>query len=144
MNLTTISLGENQLSGTIPPSIFNLSSITVLHVGINQIQGSLPWDLGITLPNLQNLGVFTNQFTGSIPPSISNASNLELIQVGGNKFSGNMPSLENLHKLQWLSITSNQLGNGGANNLSFLCSLTNVTSLELLAVNDQQFWWSLT
>ncbi|XP_059458587.1 probable LRR receptor-like serine/threonine-protein kinase At3g47570 [Corylus avellana] len=139
INLTTIVLDSNQLSGTIPPSIFNLSSIRVLGVGHNQIQGSLPWDLGITLPNLQDLGVGTNQFIGSIPPSISNASNLLFIQFGTNKFSGNMPSLEKLHKIERLSTTLNQLGNGGANDLSFLCSLTNATRLELLAINANNF-----
>jgi Leucine-rich repeat (LRR) protein len=139
MNLLLISLGENQLSGTISPSIFNLSSIRVLHVGVNQIHGSLPWDLGITLPNLQNLGIFMNQFTGSIPPSISNASNLERIQFSLNKFSGNVPSLEKLHRLRWLSACVNHLGSGGADDLSFLCSLTNSTNLEMLGMKANNF-----
>jgi Leucine-rich repeat (LRR) protein len=140
MNLTAVSFSSNQFSGTIPPSIFNLSSITILDVGLNQIQGSLPWDLGITLPNLQFFSVANNKFTaGSIPPSISNASNLERLDFGGNKFTGNMPSFEKLHRLQWLSTTYNHLGSGGADDLSFLCSLTNATSLELLAVNVNNF-----
>ncbi|XP_062154966.1 probable LRR receptor-like serine/threonine-protein kinase At3g47570 [Alnus glutinosa] len=140
MNLTAVSFSSNQFSGTIPPSIFNLSSITILDVGLNQIQGSLPWDLGITLPNLQFFSVANNKFTaGSIPPSISNASNLERLDFGGNKFTGNMPSFEKLHRLQWLSTTYNHLGSGGADDLSFLCSLTNATSLELLAINVNNF-----
>ena len=32
---------ENRLSGTIPPSIFNLSSLEKFDVGVNQIQGRL-------------------------------------------------------------------------------------------------------
>ncbi|XP_059455993.1 probable LRR receptor-like serine/threonine-protein kinase At3g47570 [Corylus avellana] len=139
MNLTIIVIAENQFSGTIPPSIFNLSSIRVLHVDYNKIQGSLPWNLGITLPNLQDIDIFMNQFTGSIPPSISNASNLELIQLGENKFSGNMSSLEKLHRLQWLGTQENHLGSGGADDLSFLCSLTNATSLEVLAIGENNF-----
>jgi Leucine-rich repeat (LRR) protein len=139
MNLTVIALGLNQFSGTIPPSIFNLSSITNFDVGVNQIHGNLPLELGITLPNLQNLAIAFNQFTGSIPPSISNASNLEAIQILSNKFSGNMPSLEKLHRLRWLSTTDNYLGRGGADDLSFLCSLTNATGLELLAININNY-----
>ncbi|XP_062155294.1 probable LRR receptor-like serine/threonine-protein kinase At3g47570 [Alnus glutinosa] len=140
MNLTVIALGENQFSGTIPPSIFNLSSITVLDVARNQIQGSLPWDLGITLPNLQIFFVSHNKFTaGSIPPSISNASNLERLNFNDNKFTRNMPSFKKLRRLQFFSTTNNHLGSGGADDLSFLCSLTNATSLELLAINANNF-----
>jgi Leucine-rich repeat (LRR) protein len=140
MNLTTLALGVNQLSGTIPPSIFNLSSITILDVVANQIQGSLPWDLGITLPNLKVFSVAMNKFiAGSIPPSISNASNLENLNFGVNKFTGNMPSFEKLHRLQDFSISSNHLGSGGIDDLSFLCSLTNATSLERLTIDANNF-----
>ena len=34
-------MSSNRLSGTIPPSIFNLSSIIQFDVGNNQIQGSV-------------------------------------------------------------------------------------------------------
>ncbi|XP_059457827.1 probable LRR receptor-like serine/threonine-protein kinase At3g47570 [Corylus avellana] len=139
MSLQYIALASNNLSGTIPPSIFNLSFITNFDVGVNQIQGSLPLELGITLPNLQNLAVSMNQFTGSIPPSISNASNLESLTVGENSFTGNVPSLEKLHKLYRLSTTNNYLGSGEADDLSFLLSLTNATSLELLAIDGNNF-----
>jgi Leucine-rich repeat (LRR) protein len=140
MNLTVLTLARNQFSGTIPPSIFNLSSITLLDVGQNQIQGSLPWDLGITLPNLQSFSVAINNFIAvSIPPSISNASNLEYLNFVLNKFTGNMPSFEKLHRLQMLSATYNHLGSGGADDLSFLCSLTNATSLEWSAINANNF-----
>ncbi|XP_062155287.1 probable LRR receptor-like serine/threonine-protein kinase At3g47570 [Alnus glutinosa] len=140
MNLTVISFSSNHFSGTIPPSIFNLSSIKILNVGENQIQGSLPWDLGITLPNLKSFSVSSNKFTaGSIPHSISNASNLERLDFGWNKFTGNMPSFEKLRWLQFLSTSLNHLGSGGADDLNFLCSLTNATSLELLAINGNNF-----
>ncbi|XP_062155284.1 probable LRR receptor-like serine/threonine-protein kinase At3g47570 [Alnus glutinosa] len=140
MNLTAIAFSLNQFSGTIPPSIFNISSITILDVGYNQIQGSLPWDLGITLPNLQIFYVARNKFTaGSIPHSISNASNLERLDFGGNKFTGNMPSFEKLRWLQFLSTSHNHLGSGGADDLNFLCSLTNATSLEQLAIDGNNF-----
>jgi Leucine-rich repeat (LRR) protein len=138
MNLTTISIYSNQFSGTIPPSLFNLSSITIIDIEFNQIHGRLPWDLGLTLPNLNILFIGANQFTGSIPPSISNASNLQLFNIALDSFTGNVPSLENL-QLQWWSTTGNHLGSGKADDLSFLCSLTNSSSLELLAINGNNY-----
>ncbi|CAK9149417.1 unnamed protein product [Ilex paraguariensis] len=104
-NLTVIALGGNRLSGVIPPSIFNLSSLTGFDVIHNEhLHGSFPFDIGITLPNLRFLGLGSNQFTGSIPNSIANASNLEVFTVSFNNFNGKVPTMEKLHKLQHLSI----------------------------------------
>ncbi|KAG6734397.1 hypothetical protein I3842_01G270900, partial [Carya illinoinensis] len=139
VNLETIFIGGNQLSVTVPPSIFNLSSIRMFDVGFNQIQGSLPMDLGTTLSNLQKFSIASNQFTGTIPPSISNASNMERLQFTLNKLIGSVPSLENLRRLRILSTTKNHVGSGGADDLKFLCSLTNATSLEVLNININNF-----
>jgi hypothetical protein len=129
----------NRLSGTIPRSIFNISSLMTFVVSENQIQGSLPSDIGITLPNIQTLLFSDNQFTGSIPVSISNASNLNMFELGKNQLIGKVPSLEKLNQLMFLSILLNHLGNGGTNDLSFLCSLTNATDLMILDINGNNF-----
>jgi Leucine-rich repeat (LRR) protein len=96
-------------------------------------------DIGITLPNIQFFSVSDNQFTGSIPVYITNASNLYLLQVDTNKLSGKVPSLEKLNRMNSFSISFNNLGNGGENDLSFLCSLTNSTYLTTLAINVNNF-----
>uniref|UniRef100_A0A2N9G988 Protein kinase domain-containing protein n=1 Tax=Fagus sylvatica TaxID=28930 RepID=A0A2N9G988_FAGSY len=137
--LLLFSVAENRLSGTIPPSIFNLSSLTIFDVGLNQIQGSLPSDIGITLPNIKYLSIFSNQFTGSIPVSISNASNLYLLQLNDNNLSGKVPSLEKINRMNIFNIGWNNLGNGGENDLSFLCSLTNSSNLTSLVININNF-----
>ena len=137
--LTFLSVSKNTLSGVIPPSIFNLSSLTILNVGFNKIQGSLPSNISITLPNIERLGIAENQFTGSIPASISNASNLERFEVFENKLVGKVPSLEKLNRLSFFIISINNLGNGVANDLSFLCSLTNATNLVALDISSNNF-----
>ena len=129
----------NSLSGIIHPLFFNISSITVIDIGLNQIQGHLPLDIGNTLPNLEIFTIHGNQFTRSIPISISNASNLCTLNLGVNKLTGKVHSLEKLTRITLFSITQNHLGNGGANNLSFLCSLTNSTNLRDLEINTNNF-----
>ncbi|XP_065625273.1 probable LRR receptor-like serine/threonine-protein kinase At3g47570 [Quercus suber] len=131
--------GSNRLFGTIPPSIFNLSSLTVFAIATNQIQGRLPSEIGITLPNIEFLNVAQNQFTRPIPVSISNASNLNVLVLSLNTLRGKVPSLEKLNRISFFATTSNNLGNGGANDLSFLCSLTNATYLTVLGINDNNF-----
>ncbi|CAN1143750.1 Probable LRR receptor-like serine/threonine-protein kinase At3g47570 [Linum perenne] len=101
-SLTGLYLNFNNLSGEIPASIFNLTSLTKMLFDFNYLlNGSLPWNLGISLPNLEQFDVGVNQFTGSVPPSLSNASNLHLgnlstslkrLSFHTNKISGNIPS----------------------------------------------------
>ncbi|XP_030963027.1 probable LRR receptor-like serine/threonine-protein kinase At3g47570 [Quercus lobata] len=137
--LKIFAVGSNRLSGTIPPLFFNISSITKIDVAVNQIQGHLPSDIGITLPNLETFTISNNQFIGSIPISISSASNLHILNLAENKLTGKVPSLEKLNRVRLFSIAENQLGNGGANDLSFLCSLSNATNLRDLEINTNNF-----
>ncbi|XP_030965907.1 LRR receptor-like serine/threonine-protein kinase EFR [Quercus lobata] len=137
--LKIFAVGSNRLSGTIPPLFFNISSITKIDVAVNQIQVHLPSDIGITLPNLETITVSKNQFIGSIPISISSASNLHILNLAKNKLTGKVPSLEKLNRMRLFSVAENQLGNGGANDLSFLCSLSNATNLRDLEINTNNF-----
>ncbi|CAI0549978.1 unnamed protein product [Linum tenue] len=133
----------NNLHGEIPASIFNLSSLLTLAFGFNQLHGSLPKNLGISLPNLQWLDVTDNQFSGSVPASLSNASNLVILQLAVNNFTGSMPSMRSSHKLVNLIIDGNSLGSVKANDLSFLSSLTNVSSLKVVEIYKNYFGGSL-
>ncbi|KAG5235287.1 LRR receptor serine/threonine-protein kinase [Salix suchowensis] len=138
-NLRVLNLMDNMFSGFIPPSIFNLSLLTGLDIGFNLFHGNIPSDIGISLPNLEFFSIASNQFTGSIPVSISNASNLELLQVSLNNLTGEVPTLEKLHRLNFFTLSSNHLGSGQANDLNFLSSLTNSTTLGYLSIKRNNF-----
>ena len=131
-----MALALNGLSGTIPPSLSNLSSLVALGLAYNHLHGNLPSNFGITLPNLQELGLSNNRFTGFIPVSLSNASYMEYFSSNFNNLIGKVPSLENLPRLQFFSVTSNNLGYGELEDLGFMSSLTYVSNLEILAQND--------
>ncbi|CAL1363822.1 unnamed protein product [Linum trigynum] len=133
----------NNLHGEVPASIFNLSALLTLSFGFNQLHGNLPRNLGISLPNLQMLDVAHNQFSGSIPASLSNASNLVLLQLNTNNFTGSMPSMRSSNRLEHLYIYKNSLGSGEANDLSFLSSLTNASSLKSLIIHTNHFGGNL-
>ncbi|CAN1836897.1 Probable LRR receptor-like serine/threonine-protein kinase At3g47570 [Linum perenne] len=114
--LKFLRLYNNNFIGEIPASIFNLSSLKDLWLGYNyQLRGNLPWNLGMSLPNLDNFDVAFNQFTGMPPPSLSNASNLILLQLYSNNFTGSMPSMANSNKLKVFIIGNNSLGSGATN-----------------------------
>ena len=137
--LSFFGVDANNLVGIVPPSLFNLSSLRLFDVGVNQIQGNLPWDIGITLSNIEIFSIAMNQFPGSIPISISNASNLDQLQLSENKLSGKVTSFEKLNRISFFSISSNNLGNGWADDLNFLCSLRNATYLTFLTIDSNNF-----
>ncbi|XVF24097.1 hypothetical protein REPUB_Repub13aG0098000 [Reevesia pubescens] len=91
------------------------------------------------MPYLEILAISDNQLTGTFPASISNASNLIQLEIVLNKFTGNFPSFNKMEKLQWFDIAGNHLGGGGEDDLNFLCTLTNATGLQVLAMSSNNF-----
>ena len=137
--LADFTFGVNSLSGTIPSSIYNMSSLVRFSAPLNQLYGILPPELGLTLPNLDTFNILSNQFRGLIPSTLSNASKISDLQLRNNSFTGKVPSLAGLHNLQRLVLNFNNLGNNEDDDLGFLYPLANTTSLEILAINHNNF-----
>ncbi|MCX6583459.1 MAG: carboxypeptidase regulatory-like domain-containing protein [Candidatus Aminicenantes bacterium] len=152
----TISLGGNQLIGSIPSELGNLSNLQTLEIYENQLSGSIPAEIG-NLSNLHWLGLHNNQLNGSIPPGLGNLSNLTNLNLDNNQLSGGIPSqLGNLSNLQELWLPGNQLSGsippqlGNLNNLKYIglsmnqmCGnippeLGNLSNLMGLNLNDNQ------
>ena len=132
--LQQFDFSQNNLSGEIPPSLYNISSVTYFGVGSNYLFGVLPSNMGLMLPNLRILEMRFNLFRGPIPVSLCNASHLQILSLSGNNFSGPVPSnLGSLQDLQQLYLASNQLE---AHDWSFFTSLTNCRKLKHLFLQD--------
>ncbi|KAL6906131.1 hypothetical protein ACP4OV_003732 [Aristida adscensionis] len=122
-------MSYNSLSGTVPACLYNISSLTYLNLAINYFNGSIPFDIGYTLPRIESLIFQENYIQGQIPPSLANTTNLEYLNLAHNGFRGVIPSFGSLYKLNKLNLVSNQLEAG---DWSFLSSLTNCTQLQVL------------
>jgi len=134
-----ITLQNNNLNGTIPSQIGNLSRLGSLVVSGNSLlTGSIPTSIG-NLNNLTDIFLFGNNLTGSIPNSISHLTNLRTLVIADNDFTNsNIPnSISNLTNLVWLNLSNNNL-NG--NIPSFIGSLNNLTQLYL---NNNNFSGSI-
>ena len=112
-SLTTLDLRSNDLTGSIPSELGSLSSLTELHlnsnVGGNWFTGTIPSELG-NLSNLTSLDLSGNDLTGTIPAELGNLSNLQGLGFRGNRLTGTIPTeLANLTNLQQLDLSYNEL-----------------------------------
>jgi len=126
--VTNIVLNTNNLSGTMPIELGNLTNLIELDFEVNQISGVLPVELG-DLSNLTSLQLWGNQLTGSIPTELGNLSSLQKLDLNGNQLSGPIPGeIGNLTQLTQLQLHQNQLTGFIPPELQ---NLTNLVYLEL-------------
>jgi hypothetical protein len=148
-SITNLDLSNNQFSGIIPPSIWNISTnlavlnlsgnnffgnlpnvtnpqslLETLSMSKNQLNGELP-DLS-SFPQLKTLDLSYNQFNGSISPSVwNNISKLNVLNLSNNKLYGKLPTMKDLqycpNSLKSLNLGGNNLTGLFPSNL-FNCS----------------------
>ncbi|KAG8383540.1 hypothetical protein BUALT_Bualt04G0024100 [Buddleja alternifolia] len=108
-NVTTVSLSNMGLSGTLSPRIGILKMLTTLQLQGNGITGKIPDEFG-NLTSLTMLDLENNNLTGEIPPSLGNLKSLTFMILNQNKLSGSIPeSLSSLTNLVSLQLASNSL-----------------------------------
>ena len=106
-NLEDINLASNNLTGPIPPQLSQLEQLVNLRLHINTLNGLLPADLG-NLTNLKTLYLSGNDFTGSIPEKWGDLSDLQILLLNTNNLSGPVPTaIGNLKDLTTLRIAGN-------------------------------------
>jgi hypothetical protein len=82
--VTSLSLPQRDLWGTIVSELGLLQSLRVLDLSNNQLRGSIPSELG-RLAALQSLNLSNNQYlSGSFPLELTTLSSLESVLVQGN------------------------------------------------------------
>jgi len=107
--LQRLYLDSNQLTGTIPSELGQLANLMLLALSGNQLTGRLPSTLG-QLAQLQKLYASNNQLTGTIPTELGQLTQLRSLYIYNNQFTGTIPSeLGQLTQLSHLSLGGNQL-----------------------------------
>ena len=136
-NLQDLYLQNNQLIGSIPPELGNLTNLQDFYLHINQLSGSIPAELG-NLVNLDHLDLDNNQLSGNIPSELGDLTNLQDLYLQNNQLSGNIPpQLGNLTNLQYLYLDLNQLS------ASIPPELGNLANLQTLGLGSNQLSGSI-
>jgi Leucine-rich repeat (LRR) protein len=136
-HVTELDLRLNQLTGSIPPELGELSSLLELNLSNNEISGSIPPELG-NLSSLHTLWLSNNQLTGGIPPELGGLSSLWYLFLEHNQLTGNIPpELGNLSGVQFLFLSTNQLSG------SIPPEISNLSNLSGLALSYNQLTGSI-
>ncbi|RVW62784.1 Receptor-like protein 12 [Vitis vinifera] len=133
LNVGSLYLGNNSFSGPIPLNIGELSSLEILDVSCNLLNGSIP----SSISKLKYLGVINlsnNHLSGKIPKNWNDLPWLDTVDLSKNKMSGGIPS--------WMcsksSLTQLILGDNNLSGEPFP-SLRNYTGLYSLDLGNNRF-----
>jgi hypothetical protein len=89
--ITEISLSNYGLSGQLPPSLVQLTSLNMFKVEKNSLFGSIPWEYFYSLTSLSYLFLNENDFQGSIPADINRLAHVNLLKLRENNLVGTIP-----------------------------------------------------
>ncbi|XP_027357255.1 receptor-like protein EIX2 [Abrus precatorius] len=154
VNLQYLDLSNNSFIGPIPYSfnqLINLQSVDIssnkldrmisvgkewssimprlefLNLSNNQINGSLPGNMGHIMPNLHTLILKSNQISGSIPVSLCQVM-IGYLELSNNNLSGEIPNCGN-HNLFHLNLANNQINGTLPKNIDHI--MPQITNLLL-------------
>lgn len=91
-SLKWLQLNNNGFHGELPLSLRNSTLLSFLDVSENRFSGNIPeWINGMNLPNLRVLQLHKNSFRGSIPLQLCELLQLQILDVAGNNLTGTIP-----------------------------------------------------
>jgi len=125
-HVTKLSLIANNLTGTVPAEIANLTRLVYLSLDHNHLSGVIPQEI-TTIAGLKRLVLDDNLLTGNIPPGIGALEKLESLGLNKNQLEGPIPAeVEYLRNLEKLRLASNRLTGPIPTGLRGLSALANL------------------
>ncbi|GLT32389.1 hypothetical protein SLA2020_070600 [Shorea laevis] len=130
-DVSFFSISNNNLHGTIYESICNFTSLQVLDLSNNFLNGTIPQCLTGMMYVLDLSG---NNLSGNISDTFPSDCWIETLALNGNHLEGKIPrSLANCTNLEVLDLGNNQI------NDTFPCHLKNKSNLQVLVLSSNNF-----
>jgi hypothetical protein len=109
LELITLDLSGNNITGSIPPALGSMKKLRDLLLQQNSLMGTFPEEL-TRLTGLHQLHLGENKLEGEIPQIIDRMKNLRSLALSSNTFVGHFPHVEPLTLLLRLHLDDNQFG----------------------------------
>ncbi|KAK6915310.1 LOW QUALITY PROTEIN: Leucine-rich repeat [Dillenia turbinata] len=123
-NLEVLELWKNSLTGPLPVSPGMNSPLQWLDMSSNSLSGEIPPNL-FASGNLTKLILFNNSFAGNIPTHLTSCPSLVRVRMQNNLISGAIPfGFGDLPKLQRLELSNNNLTGKNPEEITFSMSLS--------------------
>ncbi|KAL2502434.1 putative leucine-rich repeat receptor-like serine/threonine-protein kinase [Forsythia ovata] len=106
-----LTLSQKSLRGTIAPSLFNLSYLSILDLSGNFFEGRIPAELG-SASRLEEISLSSNLLEGYIPNELGFLHQLVYLNFGSNKLIGDIPMslfCNSSSSLKYLDLSNNSL-----------------------------------
>ena len=134
MKLERLFISINNLTGGIPPSFGNLSSLKYFIAMYNNLVGNI-LDVVGQLKSLRLFAIGINKLSGIIPSFLYNVSFLQILSVPDSQLNGTLPLNIglNLPNLQHLVVATNDFFR------SIPASLCNATQFQYIDLGNNNF-----
>ncbi|CAN6279191.1 unnamed protein product [Urochloa humidicola] len=115
LGLMTVDLSRNHFIGQVPSTFGKLSELLVLSLDNNKLEAkdNASWEFSYALRNcssLQVLSIAENRLQGAIPDYVGHLKSLQQLYLSGNNLSGIVPpTIGNLTRLILLDLSGNNL-----------------------------------
>ena len=120
--MVSIVLIEGKVGGTLPVEYGRLTNLTTIFIQDMELTGTIPEELLKNTPKMDMLAFGNNRLTGTIPSSLASLPLLRDLQLTGNFFTGTIPAqLGNLELKMSKFCTHNRI--------LFLAAISNLTSI---------------
>ncbi|MFT3750095.1 MAG: T9SS type A sorting domain-containing protein [Agriterribacter sp.] len=134
--ITGIYLSNNKLNGSIPESIYELSALKYLYLNNNQITGGISTRVG-DLQMMIELVLDHNKLTGQLPVSLGRMARMTDLILSNNQLSGTIPKELGRTWLHDLDLSYNQFSG------SLPSELATIPYLLALRLNNNSFSGSI-
>ncbi|CAL4951775.1 unnamed protein product [Urochloa decumbens] len=125
----------NNLTGKIPLSFCDVTSIQLLDLSYNNFSGPIPSCLMEGAGGMLSLNLKENMLRGEFPDNIKESCSFEALDFSGNLIEERLPrSLISCKHLEVLDVGNNQISD------SFLCWMSTLDKLEVLVLKSNKFF----
>ncbi|KAM7274020.1 hypothetical protein ACFE04_028684 [Oxalis oulophora] len=131
-SLRTLCLADNDIAGGVLDILGQIKSLSVVDVSNNRITDSIPSSFSL-LKNVTTLNFASNYLYGSIPATLASVTKLRLLNLSDNMFTSSIPNeLGKLSSLVDLDLSRNSLSG------SLPVEFGGLRSLKVMKVGDNK------